>query len=470
VLIGVSSTAVALDAYQPDASGHALAQRACADAIALARLQSDGHAWAIAALPVALPQQPIAPFVAAAGRMRSLGWSAESDQWLLGIGDAAAIACSGPGRIMTAAQAAASLSARVVVAAAPGAPPLPCFLHALSFEDRGAESSHWGSRLPGYRIILPRRLLWRQNAQSGFMICAVMVNADSHTDAAVNELFTLPPLQAAKKSHAWPPAADDFENLVEDAVALIRDGAMRKVVLARAVDVAVDAEIDAGAALGRLRSLCDIGSTIYSYDLEDGSVFLGATPELLFNADGTALRTIALAGSSRRSASEPEDAALAAAMHASTKERKEHGVVVEHIANVLRPRCAPFEFPRTPNVRVLPKLLHLQTEISAELLTKDYFELLGALHPTPAVCGLPTPIALNYIARHEHLQRGLYAGVLGWSTPGAARFVVALRGGIVRGAQARLFAGAGIVETSEAASELAETELKLRLMRQALGG
>ena len=144
-------------------------------------------------------------------------------------------------------------------------------------------------------------------------------------------------------------------------------------------------------------------------------------------------------------------------------------MVVEHLVSVLRPRCAPFAVPPAPHVRHLGSLLHLETLLAAELRQADYLELLAALHPTPAVCGLPTATATNYIARHEHLHRGLYAGALGWLTPERCRVIVPLRGAILRDAQARLFAGAGIIETSQAADEVEEIELKFSIMRQALG-
>jgi len=116
-------------------------------------------------------------------------------------------------------------------------------------------------------------------------------------------------------------------------------------------------------------------------------------------------------------------------------------------------------------------LIHLESVITADLSRTDYLELLDALHPTPATCGLPSTTATHYIARREKLHRGLYAGAIGWLTPTAARVVVPLRGGIIRTdlGLARLFAGAGIIETSMPDQEFAETELKFSVMRQVLG-
>ena len=144
--------------------------------------------------------------------------------------------------------------------------------------------------------------------------------------------------------------------------------------------------------------------------------------------------------------------------------------MVDHLAVQLRHRCAPFTVPNTPKHRLVNRLIHLETMLSARLLQPDYLDVLNAIHPTPAVCGLPTTTAAHYLSRHEHLHRGLYAGAIGWMTPEACRFVVPLRGGILHsdGIRVRLFAGAGIVETSEPDAELAETDLKLGPMRSAI--
>jgi salicylate biosynthesis isochorismate synthase len=191
---------------------------------------------------------------------------------------------------------------------------------------------------------------------------------------------------------------------------------------------------------------------------------------MLFQAEGRRVTTMALAGTTRRGLHADEDAALVAALVAGTKERKEHGLVVEHLVAVLRERAAPFTVPLAPHPRLLDRIIHLETVISAELTRVDYLELLDALHPTPAVCGLPTTTATHYIARREKLHRGLYAGALGWIAPDSARIIVPLRGGIIRQdlGLARLFAGAGIIETSVPAMEFSETELKLSVMRQVL--
>jgi isochorismate synthase len=252
-------------------------------------------------------------------------------------------------------------------------------------------------------------------------------------------------------------------------VVLLRDGAMRKVVLARATDEQLPQDFNEAALLRHLHTLG--GGMLYAHDVA-GALFCGSTPEVLFAARGAEVETMALAGSTPRGADAAGDTRQVEALMQCTKQRKEHGLVVEHLVAGLRPRCAPFTVPDAPHPRLLERIIHLETRLTARLARTDYLELLGALQPTPAVCGLPVATAAHYLARHERLHRGLYAGALGWLTPDACRVVVPLRGGLIDRAnnRARLFAGAGLVETSVAAEEFAETELKLSVMRQALTG
>ena len=443
---------------------------ACADAVALAGLQPDRTAWVAVCAPVPLPESPIELFTAAAGLGRSLLWQPASDtqqsEWLLGLGAAADLAADGPGRTLWLTRESARVEARLVTRSpVPGAPALPAWLAAWSFEELPAKPGHWGTRLPAARLVLPRRLLWRQ-ADRGWEILATQVAADEDPGTVAERLVGTLPHVPVNAPTPWPRLSIDYAEQVDDAISLIADGMMRKVVLARAVDEAVHA--DQVTMLTRLAAAP--GATVYAHDLDDGALFLGATPEQLFAISGTQVTTMALAGSSRRGENEAEDLALVGELMASTKQRKEHNLVVEHLSVQLKHRCLPFAIPNTPHHRLAANLIHLETRIQAELLRPDYLDLLNAVHPTPAVCGLPTVTAAHYITRHEHLHRGLYAGVLGWMTADACRLIVPLRGGILHpdGVRARLFAGAGIVETSDPQTELQETELKLGPMRRVI--
>ena len=450
------------------------ARAACSAALDLARLQRDGRAFAVIAWPTVLPADPSLTFATAEGRGRTLLWA--GDAWQLAIGSAFDATSDGPGRGTHLAQEFARLDARTVTRihgvmdGSSAAPSLPACLTAFSFEERAPTASHWGAHLAGARLWLPRRLLWRHGDGSGWTIAAVPVRSGDQIEALVAALLADPAVLPPVPLSPWPALVGDYQEEVEDAVALIRDGALRKVVLARAIDHPLPVGCTTSALIVKLRALGE-RATLYAHDLPGAGLFCGITPEMLFQADGRQVTTMALAGTTRRGLNPDEDAALVEALVAGTKERKEHGVVVEHLVAVLRERALPFSVPAAPHPRLLDRVIHLESVLTAELGRADYLELLAALHPTPAVCGLPTATATHYIARREKLHRGLYAGALGWIAQDGARVIVPLRGGIIRQdlGLARLFAGAGIIETSQPQEEFNETELKFSVMRQVLG-
>jgi salicylate biosynthesis isochorismate synthase len=350
--------------------------------------------------------------------------------------------------------------------------PLPIATLALAFEDRAPGPSAWGNELPGAEAILPRRLWWRE-AKRAWVVDTIAVEPGTDASTVAHRLTRLVDEAVIAEDQGsgstWRPLAErPFTDLVGDAVGLLRYGALRKVVLARAVDEKLPGRPESGHLVRRLREEADRQTTIYWQDLAGDTAFVGATPETLFDCDGNRLSTMALAGSRARGADRSDDRRLGNELQASTKERKEHNLVVEHIARVLEGRCHESDIPGHPQLRRLRRVQHLETPITALLADTDPFDLLSELHPTPAVCGLPTATAADYIRRHEGLHRGLYTGVLGWVGADQARFCVPLRGGLIGPDRARLFAGAGIVETSEPEAELAETELKLAPMRRAL--
>jgi salicylate biosynthesis isochorismate synthase len=452
------------------ASLAALSHRLCTDAITLARLQRDGTAIAVIAWETPLDVDPTAAFMAASGCGRTLLWHGK--EWQLGIGQAWNVDSDGPGRGTHIAAENARLEARTVIAIEGDQTlraALPTCLTAFSFEERAPAASHWGARLPGAQLWLPRRLFWRRADGRCWTIAALTVHATDVNADIAEQLLAPPSVIPAAPLVPWPPLAVDYVYEVEDAVALIRDGALRKVVLARAVDHPLASNNNEAQLITKLRRLGE-RATMYVHDLPGAGLFCGISPEVLFTAHERTVSTMALAGTTRRGKNADEDAGLVEALIAGTKERKEHGVVVEHLVSVLRSRAAPFTVPSAPHPRLLDQVIHLETLLEAELSRLDYIDLLAALHPTPAVCGLPTATATHYIARREKLHRGLFAGAFGTISPNAARIIVPLRGGIIRQdlGQARLFAGAGIIESSIPASELTETELKFSVMRQVL--
>jgi menaquinone-specific isochorismate synthase len=198
-----------------------------------------------------------------------------------------------------------------------------------------------------------------------------------------------------------------------------------------------------------------------------GGTLIAATPERLVRLTGSTVACDALAGSRARGdvAAESEQA-----LFASTKDRREHALVVDAIARALRDLGGDLRMPDAPAIRTLRHVLHLHTPITAELgAPRHLLEVAEALHPTPAVGGTPTRVALDWIAARES-PRGWYASPVGWfDLDGNGELAVALRSGVLTGERAHLWAGAGIVAGSDPDRELAETDIKLRAMLGALG-
>jgi len=211
---------------------------------------------------------------------------------------------------------------------------------------------------------------------------------------------------------------------------------------------------------------------------------IAATPERLIRRDGDMVWCDALAGTRSiappshaagsvqpaQTASSAQIAAATAELLASTKDRREHALVVDAIRDALAD-CAEVDAPAEPDVRALRHIVHLHTPFRARLREpRHVLELAGRLHPTPAVGGTPRDIAVNWIRLHEPVARGWYAAPVGWfDLDGNGELAVAIRSGVLTGNRVHLWAGAGIVAGSDPDRELAETELKLRAMLGALG-
>jgi menaquinone-specific isochorismate synthase len=263
--------------------------------------------------------------------------------------------------------------------------------------------------------------------------------------------------------------AGDYRAAVERALRRIGGGEFSKIVLARAQDLRADRPLH---PLRMLNGLRQTFPDCYAFSLANGrgQSFIGASPERLVRVSKGVLETAALAGTTRRGAGASEDAALAAALRASEKDRREHAFVVESVAGRLAQLGLAPVYPAQPEIRRLANVQHLQTAIRAELPGNvRLLAVLGLLHPTPAVGGTPQAAAVAQIRELEGFPRGLYAGAIGWlNARGGGEFFVGLRSALVDGAAARVYAGAGIVAGSAAEKEFAETELKFKAMLDAL--
>ncbi len=251
----------------------------------------------------------------------------------------------------------------------------------------------------------------------------------------------------------------------------IRDGLFEKVVLARSVQVTPQTEtsFEIGAVLNRLRQSYP---GTYIFALQRGTqFFIGATPERLVQAQNGQIHTMALAGSAPRGTTQAEDERLGAELLRSEKNGIEHAVVVATVRKALLAHCSSVHVSDTPHLLKLKNVQHLETPIIGELLPgRCILDVMADLHPTPAVGGFPREEALATIRRVEQLDRGWYAGPLGWiGAGGHGEFAVALRSGLVTEQEATLFAGCGIVGDSDPQSEYAESCLKLQGMLRGLG-
>lgn len=265
------------------------------------------------------------------------------------------------------------------------------------------------------------------------------------------------------------PDRRTWDRLVDRFAGAVGRGRLDKVVLARRLDLTSPLEIDPVAAIRRLTAGSPT-STTYAV-ARGGAVFLGATPERLISTRGKDFQTVAIAGSIRHDDNSTRDAALAAELLASDKDREEHEIVVEMLRTMLEPVASEINVAPSPVVATFGTVQHLVTTVTGRLRDRaGILSLAGLLHPTPAVGGEPRALALELIAEHEGFERGWYAGPLGWvGADGDGEFVVALRCAVVSGAAAALFAGCGIVADSDSAREWEESRNKMQVMASALG-
>ncbi len=348
----------------------------------------------------------------------------------------------------------------------------PVWLGGFAFDAEGGSSSTWSSLSPG-SLVLPELSLCRSGARA-FLTVNAVVNpgedpsrvcagldarlAGLRAEAPLPMLDPHPTAQAEIRS-ARPPA--EFEAAVAEATDRIDAGAMSKVVLAREVIVNAAAAHDPAALFGAMRiqfptCFCFCCGT-------PEAAFIGASPELLVRRSGASVSTVALAGSTRRSSDPAVDDHLGEQLLRSDKDRREQRIVAKRIVRALRPHAVWVEAASEPEIVKVANIQHLATPVIAQLADPhSAIELAGMLHPTPAVGGEPWAEAATAIRELEGMDRGWYAGPVGWmDATEDGEFCVALRSALLRDREAHLFAGVGVVAGSDPAAELAETEVKL---------
>ena len=257
-----------------------------------------------------------------------------------------------------------------------------------------------------------------------------------------------------------------WETVVADAVARIASGELEKVVLARDLVATADDDIDVRWPLGRLAADYEMCWTFHV----DG--LFGATPEMLVRRERGLVTSRVLAGTIRRTGDDEADVALAGQLARSSKDLEEHEYAVRSVAESLAPYCSSTNVPEVPFVLHLPNVMHLATDVAGVVHDSDganVLDLAAALHPSAAVGGTPTKVAIELIDEIEGMDRGRYAGPVGWmDAAGDGEFGIALRSAEISGNQVRLFAGCGIVADSDPEAELAEAQAKFLPVRDAL--
>jgi len=329
-------------------------------------------------------------------------------------------------------------------------------------------------------LILPELGYWEHEHQGVLVVvtsraqCSVVFSraeqlvAQAKQDSAsalADQALSNPRLQVVGQKHSADAQA--WEALLAAAQQQITTGVLDKVVAARRVTVELSGAPRLADVVARL--LDQPSCTAFALRLAH-RVFFGATPETLIKKSDLQISTEALAGT-RALFQEQSATECAALLLGSEKDRREHAFVVQAIRTTLEPFCSSLHMPEQPAAHVLSHLVHLRTPMLGMLKGPTHvLSLVSQLHPTPAVGGVPQEAALDFIGHHERVERGWYAAPFGWcNQQGDGHFVVALRSGLLSGNKVHVYAGAGIVARSDAATEYAETELKMGSVLRSLG-
>jgi isochorismate synthase len=460
--------------------------------LALQRARRSGRST-LATITIPLPLEVDPSAVVCASRREGEPWFAfeQPDRGgaaLAGLGEVACLEDlnpTHPDRFTTLADRWRSLSGRAV-GDSPGDPAGggPVAVGGFAFAPDGGASPAWSGFEPA-SLLVPEVALAREERGGERRVrltLAALAEPDDTTEELLGVLSArlaelqgppLPLLDPAptgrfQVSSGMPP--EHYEAAVGRAVEVIRAGHLQKIVLAREVQVHAPCEYDPAAVFGVLR---DAFPSCFVFCVGRGDATLvAASPELLVRREGQRVSTIALAGSTRRSADPAVDAHLGERLMRDESYREEHAIVARRIERTLNRYAIWVATAPEPTLVRIANIQHLATPIRAQLAAPvEAIELAGLMHPTPAVGGEPSNAALELIPALEGLDRGWYTGPVGWTdSAGDGEFCVALRCALLRGNVARCYAGNGIVRNSDPAAELAETEVKLAALLPLLSG
>ena len=381
----------------------------------------------------------------------ALAWVRQGEG-IVGWGEATRIALRGPDRFAAAAEWWDRLVAHAVVrddVRLPGSG-LVAFA-SFTFDGDDAESSVLV--VPEVVVGRSRDRAWVTTVGDGALPAMAELAATTEPRRPVGTYFA----DGTRSGAEWAGS-------VAEAVRRIGAGELEKVVLARDLLATAEEPVDIRWPLARL---AERHAAAWTFSVAG---LVGATPELLVRLRRGLVTSRVLAGTIRRTGNDARDLALAASLARSSKDLEEHEYAVRSVADALAPHCTSMNVPETPFVLHLPNVMHLATDVTG--VVADGATVLGlvdALHPTAAVCGTPTSAALDVIRALEGMDRGRYAGPVGWfGADGDGELGIALRCASVDGPSVRLYAGCGIVAGSDPEAELAEAQAKFVAMRDAL--
>jgi menaquinone-specific isochorismate synthase len=309
-------------------------------------------------------------------------------------------------------------------------------------------------------LVIPKVIVGQKGLQSWITWIGDAAQPQLPETPALNSQSTFTFTDGSITTDAW-------KDRVAQAIAWIEKTGVDKVVLARDLVATTHADIDARPILTKLAA--EYPST-WTFAV-DGLV--GATPELLLRLSKGMVTSRVLAGTIPKTGDDAKDLALAASLARSSKDLEEHEYAVRSVAEALEPFCSSTNVPESPFVLHLANVMHLATDVTGALIKSkqrvDAFSLLNSLHPSAAVCGTPRNIAFDIIDEIEGMNRGRYAGPVGWiDASGDGELGIALRTGQITGREIRIYAGCGIVAGSNPEKELEESAAKMIPMRSAL--
>ncbi len=426
-----------------------------------------------------------AQFLREAQDMERFYWQ-HDDEVYAGFGIAAEFTAWGEDRFGSIRAQAADLFRDVVLLNEDASAARPRLFGGFSFRSDFVTENTWAAFAPAY-FVLPHYQLTQLGGESWLTINVQLgeretLDADEireALDARYDALLADSRVEARRASLVsgnelaeinFPLSFEAWADMITDATGRMKAGELQKVVLSRVCEVRFAAPVDVEGALDFLRAKY-AGCTIFLFEPSPHLAFYGATPELLVRVEGRQIETMALAGSIKRGATAAEDDALAHELLDDPKNRHEHALVADAVRERLAPLTDTLDIPHAPGILRLSNIQHLYTPVRGTLKSASgVLPLVEALHPTPAMGGVPQARAMDYIAQAEPVPRGWYASPVGWidhNLDGA--FAVAIRSGISQKERVWLYAGAGIVADSEPQKEWDETALKFKPMLDALG-